>query len=79
MSSKIDPERLRAVSNQPLRVGDYLYGYCEGIWGRDGYDDKRVEAIGADWVVVRCVQGRVFTYVGDPEELRQYREDTREI
>lgn len=37
----------------PLRVGDVLYGYCGGFFGRDSYGDKRVEAIGADWVIVR--------------------------
>lgn len=37
----------------PLRVGDKLYGYCGGEFGRDSYGTKRVEAIGADWVVAR--------------------------
>ena len=40
-------------NNAPLRVGDVLYGFCGGWFGRDSYGDKRVEAIGADWVVVR--------------------------
>jgi len=34
-------------------VGKLLYGYCGGYFGRDSYDVKRIEAIGADWVVVR--------------------------
>lgn len=37
----------------PLQIGQMLYGYCGGIFGRDSYDNKRVEAIGIDWVVVR--------------------------
>lgn len=36
-----------------IRVGTKLYGYCGGFFGRDDYNDKRVEALGADWVVVR--------------------------
>ncbi len=40
-----------------LAVGTLLYGYCGGLFGRDSYDTKRVEAIGVDWVVVRTVEG----------------------
>lgn len=36
-----------------ILVGDILRGYCSGLFGRDHYGDWRVEAIGADWVVVR--------------------------
>ena len=36
-----------------VSVGTVLYGFCNGFFGRDSYDDKRIEAIGADWVVVR--------------------------
>lgn len=39
--------------SEPLRVGDVLVGFCGGAFGRDSYEDKRVEAIGADWVVAR--------------------------
>lgn len=62
----------------PLRVGDVLYGYCGGHFGRDSYEDKRVEAIGADWVVVRG--GDIMRdnapdfYDGSPEDLCQFRE-----
>ena len=43
-----------------LRVGDRLYGFCGGYFGGDSYDDKRVEAIGSDWVVAREIDsGRV--------------------
>ena len=40
-----------------IRVGTVLYGYCNGFFGRDSYGDKRVESIGADWVVVREENG----------------------
>ena len=61
-----------------IRVGDKLYGFCEGYFGRDSYNDKRVEAVGADWVVAReeyC--GPVF-YVGDPEDLEEYKTPPKE-
>lgn len=64
------------MDKRPLRVGDILYGFCGGEFGRDSYGDKRVEAIGADWVVVRG-GGLLDTdlpdlYHGDPEDLFQY-------
>jgi hypothetical protein len=34
-------------------VGTKLYGFCNGYFGRDSYDEKIIEAIGNDWVVVR--------------------------
>ncbi len=36
-----------------MYIGMVLYGYCQGYFGRDSYDNKRIEAIGHDWVVVR--------------------------
>ena len=60
----------------PLRVGDMLYGYCGGHFGRGSYDDKRVEAIGGDWVLVRvtdAVQPCLALYEGSPEDLLEYR------
>jgi len=35
-----------------INVGTVLYGFCNGFFGRDSYGKKRIEAIGADWVVV---------------------------
>lgn len=34
-------------------IGSKLYGFCEGYFGRDSYNEKIIEAIGRDWVVVR--------------------------
>lgn len=34
-----------------------LYGFCGGFFGRDSYEDKRVEGIGTDWVVARDDRG----------------------
>ena len=57
----------------PLRVGDVLVGYCEGIFGRNSFSSKRIEAIGSDWVVVREESGNPNFYSGSPEDLTQYR------
>lgn len=54
---------------RPLRVGDVLYGYCAGHFGRDSYGRKRVEAIGVDWVVVREGESTVHLHAGNPEDL----------
>lgn len=53
-----------------LRVGDLLDGYCHGVFEL-GPDQVRVEAIGADWVVVRAVgwDSRPQLYAGQPEDL----------
>lgn len=40
-----------------LPVGTMLYGFCNGYFGRDSYGNKRVEAVGADWLVARGVDG----------------------
>lgn len=40
-----------------LMVGQVLYGFCGGWFGRDSYSDKRIEAVGADWVVAREENG----------------------
>ncbi len=36
-----------------LYVGQILHGYCGGMFGRDSYGDKRIEAVGVDWCVAR--------------------------
>lgn len=43
----------------PLRIGDVLYGFCAGYFGSNSYEDKRVEAIGSDWVIARDEDGLV--------------------
>ena len=63
-----------------LRVGDVLYGFCHGTFGRDSYGEKTVIAIGPDWVLVsemtkvgmwpdfRDVR-ELHAYSGDPDDL----------
>lgn len=58
------------VEQRSLRVGDLLHGYCGGRFGRDyySYQLKRVEAIGADWVVVRLENGEPWCWCCEPGE-----------
>ena len=66
---------------KPLQVGDKLYGYCGGFFGRDSYDDKIVEYISPerDVVVARDSYGHVHTAVFNEqstwsiEDLQDYR------
>ena len=34
-------------------VGQLIYGFCAGFFGRDSYNTKRIEAVGVDWIVAR--------------------------
>ena len=52
-----------------LRVGQMLYGFCHGAFGRDSYSDQRVEAVGSDWVVARDENGVARFTNSDPNEL----------
>lgn len=68
--AKLEHNGPRAES---LRIGDVLDGYCGGHFGRT-YTDKRVEAIGADWVVARDVEtGKPHFADSKPEELVEFR------
>jgi hypothetical protein len=56
-----------------ILVGQMIYGYCNGYFGRDSYGPKRIEAIGAYWIVVREDDGRVnFTAFGSESEMSEY-------
>lgn len=56
-----------------LRVGALLNSSAGGAFGRDSYEDKRVEAIGADWVVARGVDsGKALFAAGSPEDLLEF-------
>ena len=57
-----------------LRIGDVLYGYCGGYFG-DSYEDKRVEALGADWIIAREIgSGDVCFADEPPERVEEYKE-----
>jgi len=58
--------------NKVVMVGAKLYGYCGGCFG-DSYNDKRVEAIGFDWVVAREIDsGQVVFADNAPSDLTLY-------
>lgn len=56
-----------------IQAGDCLRGFCEGVFGRDSYADKRVEAVGYDWVVARNLESYSPEFARvDPESLRPF-------
>ena len=46
-----------------VAVGKVLYGYCNGYFG-DNYNDKRIEAFGDDWIVVRDIELGIPLFAG---------------
>ena len=40
-----------------LWVGDVIHGFAGGVFGRDSYTCRRIEAIGIDWIVTRNKNG----------------------
>jgi len=61
-----------------LLVGQVLYGFCGGTFGRDSYSDKRIEAVGADWVVVRESSSQQPNFASGPDIHRELIEYTKE-
>lgn len=61
------------VAEDALKVGDVLVGFCNGKFGRDSHNDKKVEGIGPGWVVVRDENDLVQVYQGNPNNLVQYK------
>ena len=59
-----------------IRIGIILHGFCDGYFGRDSYGCKRVEAIGADWLVAREIRsGQVKMAIGQVDRLEQFIND----
>jgi len=54
-----------------LKIGQLVYGFCGGIFGREfnSYGNKRVEAIGFDWIVLRDEDGNIHFAEGDDVQL----------
>ena len=55
-----------------IRVGFLIKEYCHPF---NSNWDKRVEAIGYDWIVVRDEQGSLEFYEGDIEDLEKSLKD----
>jgi len=49
-------------------VGTPVNGFAWGIFGRDSYYDRRIEAVGHDWVVTRATTGQA-EFVTDQRSL----------
>lgn len=57
------------------QLGDEEDSYCGGYFGRDSHYIKRVEAVGADWVVAREVPYGDIAFAYGPrihEDLAEY-------
>jgi hypothetical protein len=39
-------------------VGIKIFGFCNGFFGRDSYDDKIIIASGEDWIVAKNDRGQ---------------------
>ncbi len=63
---------LPAITHHPYMVGEMVPGYCGGTFSLDSMgDDLRVEAVGADWIVLRGSAGGVYFYQGPHGDLRR--------
>jgi len=52
-----------------LAIGVIFLGFCQGYFGREAYGEKKVEAFGVDWIVVRGgVRNKLFFGTFDSTE-----------
>jgi len=61
-----------------MNVGRIIYGYCNGFFGRDSYNNKRIEAEGIDWVVARAIDEDAspeFAEFSSTSDKQKYIED----
>lgn len=53
-----------------FRVGTEVHGFAGGVFGRDSYGCRRIEAMGSDWVVTRMLEApREPEFVSGSESL----------
>lgn len=61
----------RAERATTPEVGALLDGFCGGMFGRESYGTKRIEAIGPDWVIARDIDtGEVAACVETGRDIR---------
>jgi len=54
-----------------------IHGFANGYFGRDSYACRRVEAVGADWIVTRNLNGEVELITRkDAESIRDINDRT---
>lgn len=58
-----------------IAVGSILYGFCGGLFGRDSYANKRVEAFGIDWIVAREMDSGAAPVFASGDGILQKLED----
>ena len=58
------------METKPIAVGTILHGFCGGWFGRESYGCKRVEALGADWIVAREVKGGQVVFASDEKDKK---------
>lgn len=62
------------TARNPFQLGDVIHGFCGGVFGRDSYNCRRVEAVGSDWIVTRNDRGEV-EMTTDLEDAVRYGND----
>lgn len=59
--------------NIKVGVGTKLYGFCNGYFGRDSYEDKRIIAMGewngSNWIVAATDDNKVLFAEGFDQKL----------
>lgn len=58
-------------------IGKKIYGFCNGFFGRDDYDNKKIESEGVDWIVARETNNSTddyprFACFNNEEEKNKY-------
>lgn len=47
----------------PPAIGTVIHGFADGMFGRDSYQCRRVEAVGSDWIVTRSPETNVVELI----------------
>ena len=58
-----------------LQIGQILKGYCSGFFGNN-YEDKRIEALGIDWIVVREIENDLVLFNNERKRFEKTLETT---
>ena len=52
-------------------IGTTIYGYCNGYFGRDDYEDKIILFEGPTWIVCRYISNEYITCVNFRSEAEK--------
>lgn len=58
--------------NDYFKVGDKIYGYCCGMFGRDDYTDKICVYVSPKYAVFERISDGVYFKAGTAETLNDY-------